>query len=71
MGSTEDKAKGTANEMIGETKQGIGKVANSPSLQQEGREQEAKGTAQKIAGQAKEAVKDTANKVADKINEAL
>jgi uncharacterized protein YjbJ (UPF0337 family) len=58
MGSTTDKIKGTANEVIGKAKQGIGEATGSERLQGEGAIQEAKGHGQKALGDAKEAVKD-------------
>ncbi|ABD08916.1 CsbD-like [Rhodopseudomonas palustris HaA2] len=65
MGSTMDKIKGTANEMTGKAKQGIGEATGSEKLQGEGAVQEIKGKGQKAMGDAKEAVKDTTDKVSD------
>lgn len=71
MGSATDKAKGYANEAIGNIKQGVGKAVGNERLQAEGAAQELKGEAQVSIGKAKAAVKDGANKVAEKINEKL
>ena len=71
MGSTTDKITGTANEVIGNVKQGVGKAVGSDKLQAEGKVQEIKGEAQKAMGDAKDAVKDAANKTADAVNRKL
>jgi len=71
MGSTADKIKGTANDAMGNIKQGVGKAVGSDKLQAEGLAQETKGDAQKALGNAKAAVKDGANKVADALNKKL
>jgi uncharacterized protein YjbJ (UPF0337 family) len=71
MGSMGDKIKGTANEAVGNVKQGVGKVVGSEKLQAEGKAQEIKGEVQKAVGSAKESVKDVANASADKIDKAL
>lgn len=61
MGSTTDKVKGTANELIGKAKQGIGEAVGSDRLKGEGVIQEGKGEAQKAMGEAKETVKKVGN----------
>ncbi len=71
MGSTTDKIKGTANEVIGKTKQGIGEAVGSDRLKGEGLVQEAKGDAQKAMGDAKAAAKHTVNKAAELANRKL
>lgn len=71
MGSTTDKVKGTANEAIGKTKQGVGEAVGSDRLQGEGALQEVKGKGQQALGDAKEATKDAADKVADAANKNL
>ena len=71
MGATADKIKGTANEAIGKTKQGIGEATGSDRLQGEGAIQEVKGKGQKAMGDAKEATKDAANKAAAAANKNL
>ena len=62
MSSTGDKAKGLANEAIGNIKQGVGKATDNPKLQTEGKIQEKKGEAQQALGNAKDAVKKTIDK---------
>lgn len=57
MGSTTDKIKGTANEAVGKTKQGIGGATGSDRMKAEGTIQEVKGKGQKALGDAKEATK--------------
>lgn len=64
MGSTTDKAKGIANEAIGNVKQGLGKAVGSDKLEAEGIAQEAKGVGQRATGDVKAAVKDGADKLA-------
>ena len=71
MGSATDKAKGLANEAIGNVKQGIGKATGSEQLEAEGLAQEAKGDAQKTVGDAKAGVKNAANTVADAVDRKL
>ncbi|NVN88880.1 MAG: CsbD family protein [Rhodopseudomonas sp.] len=71
MGSTTDKIKGQANEVIGKVKQGIGEATGSDKLQGEGAIQEAKGHGQQAVGNAKEAVKDAADKTAAFVNKKL
>jgi uncharacterized protein YjbJ (UPF0337 family) len=71
MGSKSDKIAGTANEAVGNLKQGVGKVIGSDKLKAEGAAQEAKGDAQKAAGNAKAAVKSVVNKTAAAANKNL
>lgn len=47
MSSTSDKAKGLANEAVGNVKQGVGKVTGNDKLRAEGVVQEKKGEVQK------------------------
>lgn len=61
MGSTMDKAKGHANEAVGNVKQAVGKATGSEKLQVEGKAQELKGEGQKAMGNVKDAVKKAAN----------
>lgn len=63
MSSTTDKIKGTANDLIGEAKQGIGKAIGNDRLRAEGAAQEAKGELQKAAGNVKDAVKKGVDKL--------
>jgi uncharacterized protein YjbJ (UPF0337 family) len=64
MGSTTDKIKGTANEAIGKTKQGIGEATGSERLKGEGVIQEVKGKGQQAMGDAKDAAKDAIDRAA-------
>ena len=52
MVGTTDKTSGFANEVMGKIKQGIGSVAGSEKLKEEGAVQEQKGRGQKIFGDA-------------------
>lgn len=63
MSSTTDKIKGTANQVIGEAKQGIGKAIGNDRLRVEGAAQETKGDFQKAAGNVKDAVKKGVDKL--------
>ncbi|MEO6946400.1 MAG: CsbD family protein [Nitrobacter sp.] len=71
MGSTTDKIKGTANEVIGKAKQGVGEAVGSDKLQGEGAIQEVKGKGQQALGDAKEATKDAVDKAAAAANKNL
>ncbi|MBV6288548.1 CsbD family protein [Pseudomonas aegrilactucae] len=62
MSSTSDKAKGLANEAVGNIKQGVGKVTGNDKLRAEGKAQEVKGETQQAVGKAKDAVKDAVKK---------
>jgi uncharacterized protein YjbJ (UPF0337 family) len=53
MGEFIDKAKGTANEVIGKAKVALGKETENAELVAKGLAQEAKGKAEKIIGTAK------------------
>jgi len=53
MGEFIDKAKGTANEVIGKAKVSIGERTENGGLVAKGLAQEAKGHAEKIIGTAK------------------
>lgn len=53
MGEFIDKAKGTADEVIGKAKVALGKQTDSPELIAKGLTQEAKGKAEKLIGEAK------------------
>jgi uncharacterized protein YjbJ (UPF0337 family) len=57
MGSTADKAKGLANEAVGNIKQGLGKATDNDKMRAEGVVQEKKGEAQQAVGKTKDAVK--------------
>lgn len=58
MGSMSDKAKGYANEAVGNIKQGVGKAVGNDRLRAEGLAQEAKGEGQQAVGKAKAAIKE-------------
>ncbi|WP_311272508.1 MULTISPECIES: CsbD family protein [unclassified Rhizobium] len=57
MGSTSDKISGTANEVAGKVKQGLGNATGNDQLRAEGAAQETKGKIQSTIGKAKDAVK--------------
>ena len=59
MGNVSDKAKGHANEAIGNVKQGVGKAVGNDRMRAEGVAQEALGEGQQAVGKAKKAIKDT------------
>jgi uncharacterized protein YjbJ (UPF0337 family) len=61
MGSASDKMKGTANDAMGNVKQGVGKAVGNDRMRAEGAAQELKGEAQKAKGEAKETVKKAAD----------
>ncbi len=67
MSSTNDKARGTGNDVVGNVKQGVGKATGNEEMEAEGKGQEAKGEAQKAMGNAKDAVGNAAKKVGDAI----
>jgi len=56
MSSTDDKATGTANDVVGNVKQVVGNATGNDSMKAEGAAQETKGDAQKALGNAKDAV---------------
>jgi uncharacterized protein YjbJ (UPF0337 family) len=58
MGELTDKAKGLANEAIGNVKQAVA-GRHDPSLDAEGKAQERKGEAQQLKGKVKGALGDT------------
>ncbi len=58
MGSTKDKVKGKANEVVGRVKQ----ASDKPSTRAEGKMQERKGEAQQVKGKVKDAIKDRVDK---------
>lgn len=57
MGSTEDRMKGKANELLGRGKQGVGEATDNREMKREGQAQETKGDLQNLKGRAKDAVK--------------
>ena len=58
MGEFTDKAKGLANEAIGNTKQAAGHATSNERLEGEGIAQERKGEAQNLKGKVKGAFGD-------------
>ena len=58
MGEMKDRAKGLANEAIGNTKQAVGKATDNAELHAKGVAQERKGEAQSAAGKIKGAMGD-------------
>ena len=58
MGELIDKAKGVANEVVGQVKQAIGKDGKNPDLAAEGAAQELKGQGQQVKGSVKGALGD-------------
>lgn len=58
MGELTDKAKGLANEAVGNVKQAAGKATNNADLHAKGVAQERKGEAQQVAGKVKGALGD-------------
>jgi uncharacterized protein YjbJ (UPF0337 family) len=58
MGELTEKAKGLANEAVGNVKQAIGKATDNERLRAEGELQERKGEAQNLKGKVKGALGD-------------
>ena len=58
MGELTEKAKGLANEVIGNTKQVAGKATNNPELEGKGIAQEREGEVQNLKGKIKGALGD-------------
>jgi uncharacterized protein YjbJ (UPF0337 family) len=58
MGELTDKAKGLANEAVGNVKQAIGKATDNERLRAEGEVQERTGEAQNLKGKVKGALGD-------------
>lgn len=58
MGEFIDKAKGTANEVIGKAKVATGRKSDNPELIIDGAKQQTKGKAQQAAGAVKGALGD-------------
>ncbi len=57
MGEIKDRAKGAANEAIGNAKQVAGKALDKPDLVAKGKAQETKGEVQAAVGKVKGALK--------------
>lgn len=62
MSSTSDKAKGMANEAVGNVKQAVGKATDNDKLRAEGKVQELKGEGQQAKGEVKDAIKKGVDK---------
>lgn len=54
--SDDDRLKGTANNLGGKVKEGLGKLSGDKSLESEGHMDQAKGNAQKAWGDVKDAL---------------
>jgi uncharacterized protein YjbJ (UPF0337 family) len=67
MSSTDDKTRGTANDVVGNVKQAVGNATGDRDLQAEGAAQETKGDAQKALGNAKDAVGNVAKNIGNAI----
>lgn len=67
MSSTNDKARGTGNDVAGNVKQAVGSATGNEEMENEGKTQEAKGDAQKALGNAKDAVGNAAEKVGNAV----
>ncbi len=67
MSSTNDKARGTGNDVVGNVKQGVGKATGNEEMEAEGHAQETKGDAQKALGNAKEAIGNVAENIGNAI----
>ena len=67
MSSTDDKARGTANDVAGNVKQVVGNLTGDNDLKAEGAAQETKGDAQKALGNAKDAIGNVAKNIGDAI----
>lgn len=67
MSSTDDKARGTGNDVVGRVKQAAGDLTGDSNLKAEGETQEVKGDAQKALGNAKDAVGNAMHNVANAV----
>lgn len=59
MGELKDKAAGTANDLAGKVKEGIGHATDNTKLEAEGEAQQLKGKAQKLKGDIEGALGDS------------
>lgn len=57
-----DRIEGSAEQMKGSVKKGVGELAGDQKMQAEGSADKAKGKAQNAVGSAKDAVRDTTGK---------
>jgi uncharacterized protein YjbJ (UPF0337 family) len=55
MSSDQDRTRGTANDLGGKIKEGMGKLTGDKSLESEGHMDQAKGKTQKALGDVKDA----------------
>ncbi len=67
MSSTEDKVRGTGNDVAGNVKQAVGKATGNEEMEAEGKTQETKGEAQKAMGNVKDAAGNALDNAADAI----
>ena len=56
MSSDDDRVRGTANNLGGKIKEGLGKLTGDKSLESEGHMDQAKGKAQQALGDVKDAL---------------
>jgi len=56
-----DRIAGTAKDIKGKVKQGVGEATGDASMEAEGRMEQAEGKVQNKVGQAKDAVRDAAD----------
>ncbi len=61
----EDRITGTAKDLKGQVKEGIGNVTGDTKTQAEGMADQATGTAQRALGQARDSLRDAADVVSD------
>lgn len=62
----EDRISGTANDLKGQVKEGVGKLTGDTKLNVEGQADQLAGVAQRTVGKARDAVRDAADTVQDK-----
>lgn len=56
-----DRVKGKAKDLLGQGKEGTGKLTNDPEMQSEGQADQVEGTSQEKWGEAKDKVRDVAD----------
>ena len=61
----ENRISGTATDLKGQVKEGLGKVTGDTKTQAEGMADQASGTAQRALGQARDSLRDAADVVSD------
>ena len=67
MSSTDDKVRGTTNQVAGRVKKAVGDLTGDQDLQAEGEGQEIAGTGQKALGDAKQAVGNALHNAANAV----